>query len=171
MFLRSKQQYKNKSCLTTSGFTLVELLVVVAIIALLSSVVLASLTGARQKGRDAKRVADIKQLQLALELYYDANSSYPSATDLSGGILVTNGYIAVMPVDPTNTGSETYSYYAGIKSDGTACTGAGALCAKYVLGALLESSGNSALTDDVDTNYSTLSPVVNCTDPMYCVLP
>ena len=55
------------------GFTLIELLVVIAIIGILSSVVLASLNSARQKGRDAKRISDVKQLQLALELYYDAN--------------------------------------------------------------------------------------------------
>jgi len=62
-----------------SGFTLIELLVVIAIIAMLASVVLASLNTARQKGRDAKRIADLKQVQLALELHFDANSQYPAA--------------------------------------------------------------------------------------------
>ena len=52
------------------GFTLIELLVVIAIIGILASVVLASLNSARKKGRDARRVADIKQVQLALELYF-----------------------------------------------------------------------------------------------------
>ncbi len=59
---------------TSRGFTLIELLVVIAIISILSSVVLASLGSARQKGRDGRRVSDVKQIQLALELYYDTNS-------------------------------------------------------------------------------------------------
>ena len=61
----------------SSGFTLIELLVVIAIIGVLASVVLASLNSARAKSRDARRRTDINQLRLALELYYDANGSYP----------------------------------------------------------------------------------------------
>ena len=62
----------------SAGFTLIELLVVIAIIGILSSVVLASLNTARSKARDVRRRADLKQVQLALELYYDSNNSYPS---------------------------------------------------------------------------------------------
>ena len=59
------------------GFTLIELLVVIAIIGVLASVVLASVNTARAKSRDARRKADLNQLRLALELYYDANGAYP----------------------------------------------------------------------------------------------
>jgi general secretion pathway protein G len=60
------------------GFTLIELLVVIAIIAILSTVVMAGLNSARLKGRDAKRLADVKQMQAAMELYFDSCGGYPS---------------------------------------------------------------------------------------------
>ncbi len=63
-----------------SGFTLIELLVVIAIIGILASVVLASLNSARGKARDAARKSDMKQMQLALETYFQDNGSYPIAT-------------------------------------------------------------------------------------------
>lgn len=115
------------------GFTLIELLVVIAIIGILSSVVLASLNSARQKSRDARRVADIKQLQLALELYYDSNQSkYPAA--ITGAALTPN-YIATVPKDPI---SSVIYQYAGL--------GSGADCTSYHLAATLEQPGHSALS-------------------------
>jgi len=63
------------------GFTLIELLVVIAIIAILSTVVMAGLNSARQKGRDAKRLSDIKAVQAALELFSDSCvTGYPLNT-------------------------------------------------------------------------------------------
>lgn len=151
---------------TTRGFTLIELLVVIAIIGILSSVVLASLNSARQKGRDARRISDIKQLQLALELCYDAGNSctgggveYPDA--LSS--LQTNGFIASVPVDP-QTGS---SYgYDNVLSDGTsACSVASGVCSSYVLRATMEAS--------VPTGSLTgTRGVENCSTALYyCVAP
>jgi len=64
------------------AFTLVELLVVIAIIGLLSTVAVVSLSSARVKARNAKRVADIKQLMVAFNLGLSASTSgtYPSTT-------------------------------------------------------------------------------------------
>jgi len=59
---------------------LIELLVVIAIIGILAAVVLVSLNSARAKSRDAKRLSDIRQIQTALELFYNDNNSYPTAT-------------------------------------------------------------------------------------------
>ena len=123
------------------GFTLIELLVVIAIIGLLASIVLASLNTARQKGRDAKRVADIKQLQLALELYYDANSAYP--VSITSANLVTPGYISVIPTDPST--SQNYFYTPYSSTSGTAST-----CVSYHLGASLEQANNAALSSDAN---------------------
>lgn len=72
------------------GFTLIELLVVIAIIGLLSTLAVVSLNNARQKSRDAKRVADIKQIQTALELYFVDQDGYPVET--SAVSLGTTGY-------------------------------------------------------------------------------
>lgn len=121
MFSYSKQK----------GFTLIELLVVIAIIGILSSVVLASLNSARKKGRDARRVSDLKQLQTALELYFNDNENYPivaTAAQVADGTngLVAKGlsstYISTIPNDPL--GGTTYYWYISNASGSYYCLGA-----------------------------------------------
>lgn len=135
-----------------AGFTLIELLVVIAIIGILSSVVLASLNSARQKGRDARRISDIKQIQLALELSYDANGVYPAV--LSTTTLVTPGYIASLPTDPVGATAYAYTPYALTASAGT--------CSSYHLGASLETTSNSVLNSDANVTATPTGYVV-CT--------
>lgn len=101
----------------TRGFTLIELLVVIAIIGILSSVVLVSLNSARAKSRDARRLADLKQLETALAIYHNDNRAYPTTnggwrgncstyggySDTGAGGWVPNlapTYIPVLPLNP-----------------------------------------------------------------------
>jgi prepilin-type N-terminal cleavage/methylation domain-containing protein len=113
------------------GFSLIELLVVIAIIGLLSSIILASLNKAQSKGRDAKRVSDIKQIQLALQVYYDQNNNYTTAsygstcgTALTGSdvvsvALLSAGVIPSIPTVPSNSGAWCGdSYYVGTWNSG-----------------------------------------------------
>lgn len=115
---------KNKA-----GFTLIELLVVIAIIGLLASVVLLALNGAREKSREAKRLADVRQLASALELYYNDINSYPTTTAGTGTLIVgqptlTPTYLGTMPVAPlpNDTGctsaQNSYTYGPGTISGG-----------------------------------------------------
>ncbi|MEI6379184.1 MAG: LamG-like jellyroll fold domain-containing protein [Candidatus Falkowbacteria bacterium] len=60
------------------GFTLIEILVVTIIIAVLLTLVIAGIRFARIQARDSKRMTDVKQVQAALELYFNRNNSYPS---------------------------------------------------------------------------------------------
>ncbi|MEK7589839.1 MAG: prepilin-type N-terminal cleavage/methylation domain-containing protein [Patescibacteria group bacterium] len=150
--------------LRNKGFTLIELLVVIAIIGILSSVVLASLNTARQKSRDAKRISDIKQLQLALEFYFDANGNYPIA--LTTVALVNPGYIAVIPTPPGGTTDTAYKY---------AALGSGANCSSYHIGITLEDASHTVFdsdSDDAAVAVCTGSAVDFAgTEPIYDVIP
>jgi len=111
----------------TKGFTLIELLVVVAIIGILSSVVLASLNTARAKARDAERLSDMRQMQIALELYYDSFGRYPDSDyagcggwDSSGTPvgapsfitpLVSNNFLSNLSDSTINDSCGNYAYY------------------------------------------------------------
>lgn len=99
----------------TKGFTIIELLVTVAIIAILSSIVLANFGQARAKSRDGKRVSDINQIQLALTLFFDRCDVYPASplllADNGGGSCPTGitlgTFIGKIPLSPSNT---AYNY-------------------------------------------------------------
>jgi prepilin-type N-terminal cleavage/methylation domain-containing protein len=66
--------------ISKKGFTLVELLVVISIIGLLSTIAVVSLGAARSKARDAKRIADMKQVSTSLEQFYADQGGYPAMT-------------------------------------------------------------------------------------------
>ena len=153
----SKQNIENDR-ISKRGFTLIEILIVVAIIGLLASVVLVGLGSFRTRGRDARRIADLRETQNALELYYTKNQRYPALGGgdswagmtnslVNAGIGISN--ISNDPLYPART------YHYGIAQDGQS----------YVLSVALEDNSNPALKDDADgTIYG-----VDCDDPTYCV--
>lgn len=132
---------------TSKGFTLIELLVVIAIIGLLSTLAVVALNTARAKSRDSKRVADIKQMQTALELYFTDAGTYPVVAAAgvvlgqSGSTqqLCSNGgwkgacaagdtvYMGHVPAAPTPADTATCAttnpyLYTSTDTQGTSCT-------------------------------------------------
>ena len=123
------------------GFTVVELLVAIAIIGIIASIIITNLPSARAKARDAKRVSDIVRVQLALQLYFDRCNEYPSSLAVSannslGGICVVNfgDFISQIPTPPPGTSENAYVYSLNFNET------------DYVLRAKFE-SGGSALDD------------------------
>lgn len=88
-----------------SGFTLVELLVVITIIVVISAVAMVNYTGAGKKARDSRRVADLEKMRMALETIRQVGTTYPT----SANSLVTGGYMSKLPVDPKTGNSYLYT--------------------------------------------------------------
>ena len=106
--------------------------------------------------RDARRIADLKQVQTALELYYAKNGAYPTTGVVSWAnlqsTLVSGGLgISMVPDDPNALSNWHYIYVSNGQS--------------YVLAAHLEDQNNQALKTDLDGTVLGL----NCADPLYCI--
>lgn len=154
------------------GFTLIELLIVVTIIGLLASIVLVGLRGFRSAGRDARRIADLRQIQTGIELYANKCNYYPGGpqpgqvcglptniwsvnprVNWTGLVEALTGSglsgVTVIPNDPfSNIPERSYRYNATPDNLG------------YVLRAELEDSTNSALQNDMDGTFGEL----DCSD-------
>lgn len=148
------------------GFTIVEIIVAVVVVAILASVTIISYNGAQQRARDTDRKSDISNLVKALEMYYSDNGQYPTTSTSSSTInsswynsgdsswseftTLMSKYMDKVPTDPTNTtnlsglsaNGYTYAYYGNRASY---CGGrAGQM---YLLVYRLEASAKQQFTD------------------------
>jgi len=108
------------------GFSIVELMVVISIIAILSSILYANFGNARGSGRDAKRQSDVRNLQTAIELYKKEFGRYPTegcadsnsdgfSSEVECGALpyvigLAPTFISVLPRDPRRGTAQGYAY-------------------------------------------------------------
>ncbi len=138
------------------GFSIIELLVVVAIIAILTAIVTSNFATSKSKSRDAKRVSDISQIQLALEMVFDKCNAYPEGISKGSTIpldpvsgtfcrkLGSNSNYTLgdfISVVPKESATQPYTY----------AKNSTAPFVDYVLRARLENN-SSVLVDDVDGN-------------------
>lgn len=110
------------------GFTLMELLIVIAVIGILISIATASYSSAQKKARDSRRKGDLKAMQNALEQYYSANSGqYPAGTYPNTGALTAEYLPNGAPLDPkllinyipVTWTATAYRICADLEGDGT----------------------------------------------------
>lgn len=83
------------------GFSLIELLVVMFVLAILSAVLLPNLLGARQKAKDAQLISDMNAIKNALRLYYNETQNYPETKDDA---------LAILPTYMKGIGSTDFEY-------------------------------------------------------------
>jgi len=161
-----KKLHKNKSVgWGSKGFTLIEMLIVIAVIAILAGIVLTGVSGFQASARDTRRVGDLRNAQNFLELYFNRCGYYPgtitggscnqSSPDFAGleAMMEAENFTSNFPNDPV--ASKTY-YYGVTGPDNLG----------YVLGAELERE-NNVLNDDVDGTVNG----IDCSDAnlRFCV--
>lgn len=144
------------------AFTLIELMLSITIIGILATSSFASVGKAREKARDVGKLANSRQMILALELYYDDFGGYPCDTIADNDdykILVDElGKMKIMRSAPIDQGG-SYHYYPSSTTTNRA--------SDYVLGVKLENEKHESLSNDIDELIFGL----NCEDPIYCVKP
>ena len=130
----SKKTFQNQK-----GFTLIELLVVVSVIAVLSGLVLSvvNTAGIRARARDSQRAADLKKIQVALELYFSDYRNYPSSSNWTK----INGATDALS-QALNPSSEGVVYMNAIPTDPNESTGTSP-CAEGNFGYYYKTSTNN----------------------------
>jgi len=141
------------------GFTLLEILIVMGIIAVLVGISAVSYSSYVKSARDARRKTDLEQIRSALEMYRSDNGYYPSGSGATAtSLTVLTGspkYLGSIPSDPLSSQSYSYQYTA---SPAGCNNTSGNYCTDYSLGCLLENSSSSC----------TVAPINACKDSTVC---
>lgn len=143
------------------GFTLVEMMVVVAIIAILAGAFLIGLRGFRSSAYDARRLSDLQKVQGYIELYYNKNGTYPDANSWTTleGLLTSSVGIKSIPHDPQSSHSDyKYDHSTDLQS--------------YMVEAELSDPKNKIFTGDYENNPPTPfgnGDIQSCAPPHYCL--
>lgn len=141
-----------------SGFTIVELLIVIVVIGILAALVITTYGGIQSKARNGKRQSDLASLQTNVEAFYTQSGYYPSLTDMNLASWRTTNMKSLdtgAMTDPSNPGVTTLlagtpaakSYYYNVTDNsGASCESADTTCAKYTMTATYEGTVNGATT-------------------------
>jgi len=136
---------KNRS----KGFTIVELLIVIVVIAILATLVIVTFTGIQQKARDSQRQTDINAVDSHLEAYYAQNGKYPTLANLNDSTFRSTNMKGLDPAaltspkgativgTPSSSTQEAYGYVA---TPAGCDNGSGGDCTGFTLTAQLEGS-------------------------------
>lgn len=100
-----------------NGFTLIEILVVIAIIAILIAFISANFLGARQRAKDVKKKSEFRSLKTALRLYYNDYNVYPGPANTT----VTNSFGGCGVGTPPNNDCATQAVCPGVFATGATC--------------------------------------------------
>lgn len=98
------------------GFSIIEIIVVLAVIGLIGSMIFLQIESVRTKARDAEREQEIRVIKDALAIYVVNAKLYPVYTGLLTGAdtvssaLIASDAIRAIPLDPLNVGNYRYSY-------------------------------------------------------------
>ncbi len=128
------------------GFTLLEMMIVVAIIAILAGVLIPNFTRARAQAATSACMANEKAIATALELYFTDHQSYPAGGSVNSAFVTTmNGYMNQIPVDPAAGSGKYYAYTTsttgGVTTYSITCPGA------HDPNTLMNLTGGAATTD------------------------
>lgn len=153
----------------SSGFTIVELLIVIVVIAILAAITIVAYNGIQARARDSQRKNAVATIQKALELYHTDNGGYPTCTgttyfagntrsscstaDVNFVNMLSPKYLNKVPSDPTNAGDYYFFYICGSKKTSDVTYSASS-DDNYVLGVHYETQGGPYVSAWAPQNFN-----------------